>query len=115
MKPTLYISGAISNMPDLNRTKFFNATRKLRDLGYIVINPHELCHDLPPEEWQQCMRRCIIKMMEADILVLLDDWQQSTGATLEFNIARALGIRTICLDDFLKLNHSEQILIIKKP
>lgn len=106
-KPTLYISGAISGTPDLNRTKFANATKQLRGLGYIVINPHELCEGVPAEEWNKCMRICIRRLVDADKLVLLDDWQQSRGAQIEFTIAKQIGIKTISLTDFLKLNPNE--------
>lgn len=104
-KPILYISGAISGIPDLNRTKFSNATKQLRGLGYIVINPHELCEGIPAEEWDKCMRNCIRKLVDADIVVLLDDWQQSRGAQIEFTLAHQLKMKTISLTEFIKLNH----------
>jgi hypothetical protein len=101
-KPTLYISGAISNAPDLNRTKFANATKQLRGLGYIVINPHEICEGIPAEEWAKGMRICIKKLMDADVLILLDDWQQSRGAQIEFTISKQLNYKTIALETFIK-------------
>ena len=104
-KPTLYISGAISGIPDLNRPKFTSTTKSLRGLGYIVINPHELCEGIPPEEWNKCMRICIRRLVDADVLILLDDWQQSRGAQIEFTIAKQLGIKTISLQDFINQSH----------
>lgn len=100
-KPKLYISGAISGMPDLNRKKFAGATKKLRDLGYLVVNPHEVCEGLPSDEWRTCMKRCIVAMMDCQVVILLDDWQQSPGATIEFQLAWNLGIEPISFDLFL--------------
>lgn len=102
---TLYVSGAISGMPDLNRQKFAEATKRLRGMGHIVINPHEICDGLPPEEWENCMRRCIAKLMEAHTLILLDDWKQSRGAKIECDVAVKIGINIFNYSDFLKYNH----------
>ncbi|RQO65101.1 hypothetical protein DBR40_24840 [Pedobacter sp. KBW01] len=101
-KPKLYISGAITGKPDLNRTKFANATKTFRDLGYIVVNPHEICYDLKEDEWNQCMRRCIIALMDCDTVILLDDWQSSTGATVEYQLAFGIGMEVFNIDLFLK-------------
>ena len=109
-KPKLYVCGAISGLPDLNRVKFANATRSLRDLGYIVVNPHELCSDLPASEWTACMRRCIIALMECDTLIMLDDWQNSRGATVEFQLAFSLGMECFAVDLFLKDHQPGQII-----
>ncbi|MNK53053.1 hypothetical protein D3C87_720040 [compost metagenome] len=101
-KPVIYVAGAITKAPGLNKQKFALATKQLRALGYIVINPHELCDGLPPEEWKKCMRITIAKMVsDAEIIVMLDDWQESRGATIEVNIARSIEIKTVNLIDFL--------------
>lgn len=101
-KPKLYVSGAISGMPELNKIKFQLATQQLRELGYEVVNPHEICAGIPEAEWERCMKICIVALCFCEVMILLDDWQNSRGATLEFNISRALGIKTITLQDFLK-------------
>lgn len=101
-KPKLYISGAITGMPDLNRTKFANATKTFRDLGYIVVNPHELCEDLSADQWQLCMRRCIIALMDCDTIIMLDGWQASKGATTEYQIGFNLGMEVFNYDLYLK-------------
>jgi hypothetical protein len=101
-KPKLYISGPISNMPDLNRTAFNSITKKFRDLGYIVVNPHELCNDLNPEDWKTCMKRCIVAMMDCDQLIMIDGWRKSAGATIEYQLAVKIGIDATNLDLFLK-------------
>jgi len=100
-KPTLYVSGAITGVPELNRPKFSAATKKLRGMGYIVINPHEICDGLSEDEWEKCMRICIAKLMDADIIILLDDWKQSRGAKIECDVAVKVGIDAQEFNDFL--------------
>jgi len=104
-KPKLYVSGAISGMPELNKIKFEIATKQLRHLGYEVVNPHELCIGIPAAEWEKCMKICICALCFCEVMIMLDDWQDSRGATLEFIIARSLGIKTISLHEFLKTHN----------
>lgn len=101
-KPKLYISGAISGMPDLNRVKFAKATQTFRRMGYLVVNPHEVCEGLQAEDWKACMKRCISAMMDCQVLILLDDWQQSPGANIEFQLAWNIGIEPIRIEMFLE-------------
>jgi len=102
-KPTLYISGAITGMPELNKPKFAAATKQLRGMGYIVINPHEICEGLSAEQWQDCMKICIAKLMDAHIIILLDDWKHSRGAKIELDVAVKLGMTSSDYLDFIDL------------
>ncbi|RYD77407.1 MAG: DUF4406 domain-containing protein [Sphingobacteriales bacterium] len=102
-KPTLYISGAISGMPELNKPKFAEATKKLRGMGYIVINPHEICSGIPAEEWEKCMKVCISSLMIADVIILLDDWKHSRGAKIELDVAVKIGMDSFDYHDFIEL------------
>ncbi len=101
-KPKLYISGAISGIPDLNVLLFAKVTKALRDLGYIVVNPHVICQGIPAAEWSTCMRKCIIALMDCDIIIMLDDWQQSKGATIEYEIAQYLQMPAFSFHAFLQ-------------
>jgi hypothetical protein len=100
--PKIYISGAITGMPNLNRERFKTATETLRALGFTVVNPHEICQGIPAEDWSLCMRKCIIELMYCDMMVMLDGWQLSKGATLEFNLAVQLGIKPISLSVYIE-------------
>lgn len=107
MEKTIYVAGPISNMPNLNKEAFNEATKKLRGLGYIVINPHELCEGIPAEEWEKCMRICIKRLMDADIIVLLNGYQRSRGAHLEYTIAQNLNLTTLKIDDILAIHETK--------
>lgn len=101
-KPVLYVAGKVSGLPDLNKPKFEAATTQLRNMGYIVRNPHEICTGRHPDDWNGCMRDCIRVMMECDAVILLDDWIDSKGAYLEAKLAEKVGIRVMQLEDFAK-------------
>jgi hypothetical protein len=101
-KPKLYVSGAISKVPDLNKPLFAKVTKHLRGLGYLVVNPHEVCEGLPAEEWHTCMKRCIAAMVQCDILIMLEGWEESTGATIEYELATQLNMSAFNLDFFLQ-------------
>ena len=94
MTKTIYISGPMTGMPDLNFPAFHAAAKMLRDLGHEVVNPAELNpdHTMP---WGECMRKDIAALVTCDTIVLLPGWQQSRGATLEQHIAERLSMAQI--------------------
>lgn len=89
-------------MPGLNKDNFLVATKMLRSKGFIVINPHEICDGIPASEWEQCMRVCIKRMMDADMLIMLDGWENSKGAVVEAYIANRLNIEKVEFVQFIK-------------
>ncbi|WP_285055181.1 DUF4406 domain-containing protein [Pedobacter ginsengisoli] len=101
-KPKIYISGAITGIPDLNKAAFAQATKTFRDLGYIVVNPHELCDGLTEDQWSLCMRRCITALMDCDVVIMLDNWYGSRGALVEYQIAFSLGMEVFNQKLFLE-------------
>lgn len=103
MQTTIYVAGPISNMPNLNKKAFAKTTKKLRKHGFIVFNPHELCKGIPAKKWKKCMRICIKKLMDADMVVLLDGWDKSRGASIENNLATAIGIPCILVAEILEV------------
>lgn len=98
MKPiTIYISGKISGLADLNKPKFAAAAVLIKDLyrGHhnTIINPHDLDHSKnEKKEWELYIRICLIALMKADEVVVLDDWKQSRGAIIEVLLADLLGM-----------------------
>jgi len=91
--PIIYIAGPITGMIGENKKSFDDAARSIKNLGLIVRNPHEFCHDIPTgSDWDVYMRRCITKLVECSDVVMLPGWKHSHGANLELQIAEGLGI-----------------------
>lgn len=89
----LYISGKMSGVPDYNYPKFNEVSHYIRDkYGAIVFNPAENFEgriDLPRSIY---MREDIRQLLFAEGVVMIDGWQESKGATLEYTIAQELGL-----------------------
>ncbi len=84
----------MTGLPDLNFPAFHAEAKRLRALGFEVVNPAEINTD-PAAKWEDCLRKDIRAMMDCCTISLLPGWQQSRGATLEAHIARALGFEVI--------------------
>lgn len=91
---TLYIAGPMTGLPDLNFPAFHAKAADLTALGFEVVNPAEINPDqqLP---WLECMRRDIAALVYCDGIHLLPGWRWSKGATLEYFIAKRLGLLII--------------------
>ena len=97
----LYISGPMTGMPDLNFPAFLAATKKLRSMGYQVINPVEI-NDDPNAKWEDCLKKDIEELMKCNAIVLLDGWHQSKGAQLEMHLAHRVGMEIRFYKDVVK-------------
>lgn len=100
MMKTIYISGGMTGLPDLNFPAFNEAARKLRALGHRVINPAEINTE-GDLTWEQCMRADIRALCDCHVLALLPGWETSKGAHLELHLAHRLGIEITTVDDLL--------------
>lgn len=83
----LYLSGPVSNMPDLNRAAFAEAQAALEAAGYEVINPLNLSG---ATDWHDCMRDDIKALMDCGGVAVLDGWERSRGAKIEVSLATRL-------------------------
>lgn len=111
---SVYLAGPMTNRPQFNFPLFFDAAKVLRELGWKVLSPAE--KDLEQIPWermvtipgfdtgnlQEYMKNCEFTMenaMEWDLpaiqrangIVLLPEWETSTGARYERVVAEALG------------------------
>lgn len=96
--PRLYLIGPVTGKPNDNRKAFDDAAARLEADGYAVDIPHAYTNI--GEGWDFCMRRSITAMLSIDHkgisfydgVAMLDGWEESKGATLEKQVAEALGI-----------------------
>ena len=99
--PKVYISGPMSGLPSYNYPAFYDAAMRLRLKGVEVLSPAEgaVTND---KMWSDYMRRAIKMMCDCDCNVRLPGWQESRGARLETEIASALDIINIDLEELLE-------------
>lgn len=83
----VYISGRISGLDykDVEH-RFGEAERKLRDVGYKPISP--LDNGLSPSDpWIRHMAKDIEILYSCDAIYMLEGWQESRGACIEYDFA----------------------------
>lgn len=83
-----YLSGPITGHKDYRR-QFARAAAALKELGYVVINPAEICQVLSVEAmgYEAIMRIDMELLATADYLVQLPGWENSKGANRELGFA----------------------------
>ena len=91
----IYISGKITDTVDyVNR--FANAEKYLEKEypDAEIVNPVNLSKKVESEiinpSWQDYMKEAICNLLECDAIYLIDGWQNSKGARLEYFIASCL-------------------------
>lgn len=83
----IYIAGPIAYNPDYKRD-FNRMENELIVKGYVVLNPAKLPQGLTNEQYA----RIDFAMIDAaDAVVLLPNWADSQGASLEANYCRYIG------------------------
>lgn len=91
---TIYISGPMTGLPELNCPAFHAAEKKLLALGYNVINPAK--NKLPGNpSWSDFMDKSIYQVFKSDAVGCLPGWEKSKGARIEVEIAKQLGLAII--------------------
>lgn len=102
-----YVIGPVTGRPGLNRAAFEEARAALMGLGFEVDVPHDF---VPADaSWEQGMRLSLWHLATSDGggkpayggVARLPGWRESKGAALEDEVARACGIRTMDLADWL--------------
>lgn len=84
----VYIAGPISSNMENYREEFAKAERVLEAEGYIVLNPAILPQGLRPVDY---MRISMAMLEAADYICLLENWERSDGAKLEYSFAMYTG------------------------
>lgn len=92
---TVYISGPMTGIENLNREAFENAERLLLESGENPINPH----NLPKQETYDDYLMIDLEMiaMAADAIALLPGWENSPGAKKELKAALDLNLKVLVL------------------
>lgn len=90
-----YIAGKISGLPkDEYRAKFEEAKKEVKELGFEPVCPIDLPHN-HGETWHEYMKECLIEMLKCQKVYALYDWDMSSGARIEIDLANKIGIEVI--------------------
>lgn len=76
------------------KAKFREVEKKLAAAGHIVLNPATAPEGLRPVDY---MRLCFAMMEAADVVLFMQDYQDSRGAMLEWAWCQYVGKQT-CFD-----------------
>lgn len=92
---TIYISGPMTGIENLNRDMFDEAESLLRECGENPINPHNFPEQKSYEDYLLLDLEMIA--MAADAIALLPGWESSPGAKKELKTAIELGMEVILM------------------
>ena len=84
----VYIAGKMTGLPDKGRGLFHATADRLRARGFAVIDPAALPDDLPATAY---MPICLAMLAQADAILLLPGWEDSSGALVEKAFAEYQG------------------------
>jgi hypothetical protein len=102
-KPTrVYLSGAMSGMPDLNFPLFNKVAEQLRGLGWDVVNPVDINGD-PSARWIDCIIADLRHVEKCDAIAMLPGWEKSFGAQIEHLTAQKLGLAVYNAADLVQM------------
>ena len=90
----IYISGPITGIEATAPKLFKEAEDFLKAKRYEVVNPMTINHD-HDKSWVSYMKTDIIALMGCDSIFMLDNWEESKGACIEYYLAIKLGYKII--------------------
>ena len=91
MKRTVFISGPMTGIRHYNYPAFDEAEKKLKKLGYRVLNPASIGRKYGMErEYSFYIGEAMKMLVDADAVVFLKNWGFSQGAKIEMAAATIL-------------------------
>ena len=105
--PVVYVSGPVTGFADGNRPAFEEAARALRASGCAARIPHD---DVDPgTPWIPALKLTIMAILaQADGLAMLEGWERSRGASLERQVALALGMPVMTVGSWIRREGRER-------
>lgn len=85
----VYLSGKITGKENY-KFDFQLAREKLEKQGHTVINPTDIKLPSNCDSWKDYMMVCINLLEKADAILMLKDYKESRGATIELLLAEGM-------------------------
>lgn len=102
MHTVYYISGPMTGLPNKNKEAFEEVESQVNDIlsryrgeTYEIVNPANLELSSKDPTWEEYMRNDITHLMRCDAIVMMDGWEESKGARIEFMLATKLGMEIL--------------------
>ena len=98
MKTIIYLAGPISGpLMTENRERFYNVEARVLSKWFgnvekVILNPATLPLGLTDQDY---MSIGLQMLFAADVVVMLEGWEQSVGARIEFDLAKKCGKRIL--------------------
>ncbi len=91
----IYISGPITGLPYNEVESCFNKVEKeLQLAGYETVNP--INNGLPKDStWKEHMRADLRLLLDCDAIYMLEGWERSIGAMIEYDLALKLHLAVL--------------------
>lgn len=86
----IYIAGPMTGLPEFNFPAFHAAAKRIRLAGLEPVNPATNFKgrtDLPRQDY---IRADVKLLIDCDAIAMLNGWEHSKGAKLEYLLAREL-------------------------
>lgn len=91
----------MTGYPDFNYPAFRKAAEIFRTQGLEVFDPSECFDGDQTLSKETYMREDITAVLKATLVVTLDGWEESSGARLEVEVAKAIGIPVKSYNEFV--------------
>lgn len=88
-RTVVFISGPMTGKPEFNRPAFNHAAQELTGQGLTVLNPAIFPDGL---QHHQYLAMTLVMLEQAEVIYLLEGWENSVGARAEVIRARELGL-----------------------
>lgn len=96
----VYVAGPMSGLPNFNKDAFAAAAHQLNQLGFTAVNPFR-DDDVNGDElakgktYESILAQSLSLLLTCDAIYLLDGWEKSHGAQIEYHLAQHQGIHQL--------------------
>lgn len=90
----VYIAGLMTGYENFNREAFFEAAKKLEELGWEPVHTADLPDGLTYEKY---LEKSLAAIADCDAICLLQGWEVSEEALMTYGYAKSRGLPEIRL------------------